>query len=111
MWLEENQNLIPETTLLCNTAKGLYVKNDCLLSEAVKKALGRDQPYAVLSGPSFAKEVLQNQPTAVVVASQYLYNSVFVSRILSSAHFHCYPSQDVLGVELCGALKNPLAIG
>ena len=77
----------------------------------MRKALDRVQPYCVLSGPSFAKEVIQNQPTAVVVASQYLYHAVYVSRILSSSAFRCYPSQDVLGVELCGALKNPLAIG
>ena len=48
---------------------------------------------------------------AVVVASKYLYHAVFVQRLLTTAFFRCYTSQDVIGVELGGALKNPLAIG
>lgn len=50
-------------------------------------------------------------PTAVVVASRFLYDAVRIQRTLSSLSFHCYTSQDVIGVELGGALKNPLAIG
>ena len=107
----ENRQYISQTTVICNTAKGLYAKDESLLSDAVRKLLAREQPYAVLSGPSFAKEILEQYPTAVVVASRYLYHSVLISRVLSSPNFLCYPSQDVLGVELCGALKNPLAIG
>lgn len=47
----------------------------------------------------------------VVVASKYLYHAVHVQRLLSTPYFRCYTSQDVIGVELGGALKNPLAIG
>ena len=74
-------------------------------------ALDRDQPYAILSGPSFAKEMMIGHPTAVVVASRLLYDAVRIQRTLSSLSFRCYTSQDVIGVELGGALKNPLAIG
>lgn len=110
-WLAENKKHISPSLLLCNTAKGLYLKDSCLLSEAITRALGREQPYAVLSGPSFAKEIMLNYPTAVVVASRFLFNAVKVQRMLSTVHFRCYTSQDVIGVELGGALKNPLAIG
>ena len=47
----------------------------------------------------------------VVVASKFLYHAVKIQRMLSTVHFRCYTSQDVIGVELGGALKNPLAIG
>lgn len=50
-------------------------------------------------------------PTAVVVASKYLYHAVTVQRALTTLHFRCYTTQDVIGVQLGGALKNPLAIG
>ena len=48
---------------------------------------------------------------SVVVASVYLYHAVTVQRLLSSSTFKVYTSQDMLGVQLGGALKNPLAIG
>eukprot|EP01038_Epipyxis_sp_PR26KG_P006941 gene6941-9495_t len=110
-WLRTNKQYIDPNLLLCNTAKGLYLKNGSLLSIAINQALDREQPYCVLSGPSFAKEIMMDQPTAVVVASRYLYHAVKVQRMLSSILFRCYTSQDVVGVELGGALKNPLAIG
>lgn len=70
-WLVQHKELIPESLLLCNTAKGLYLKEHCLLSQIIPKCLGRDQPYAILSGPSFAKEMVLNHPTAGNVQSQH----------------------------------------
>lgn len=65
--MEENLELIDPNLLFCDTAKGLYLKDNCLLSEAVYKALGRNQPYAILSGPSFAKEMMDGHPTAGIL--------------------------------------------
>lgn len=110
-FLADNKEHIDERALLCNSAKGLYLKENCLLSEMIPKALGRNQPFSVLSGPSFAKEIMLDRPTAVVVASTYLYHAVTVQRAFLSATFKVYTSQDLLGVQLGGALKNPLAIG
>lgn len=108
----EHAHLIEKTTVICNTAKGLYVPTRQLLSDAILEAMHRpDQPYAVLSGPSFAVEIMQNMPTAVVVASRLLYHAVTIQRALSSLTFRIYSSQDLVGVQLGGALKNPLAVG
>jgi glycerol-3-phosphate dehydrogenase (NAD+) len=108
----QHVSLIEEKTVLCNTAKGLYVPTEQLLSDAVLEAMDRpDQPYAVLSGPSFAVEIMQGMPTAVVVASKLLYHAVKVQRAMSSLTFRIYSSQDLVGVQLGGALKNPLAVG
>lgn len=137
--MEEHKDSISPDLLLCNTAKGLYLEQNCLLSEAINRSLNRDQPYAILSGPSFAKEIMMNFPTAglyyctdnyfrllivyyqyvfansyikiVVVASKYLYHAVKIQRIMTSLYFRVYATQDVIGVQLGGALKNPLAIG
>jgi len=110
-WLGDNKHLIHPETLICNTAKGLHLKSRKLLSVVIRKVFDRDQPYAILSGPSFAKEIVTGQPTAVVVASKFLYDAVTIQRAMSNKNFRCYTSQDVIGVELGGALKNPLAIG
>mmetsp|Transcript_22289 Transcript_22289/g.31929 ORF Transcript_22289/g.31929 Transcript_22289/m.31929 type:complete len:234 (+) Transcript_22289:138-839(+) len=111
-WLAEYKDLISPSTLLVNSAKGLYLAEECLLSEAVERALGsRNQPYCVLSGPSFAIEIAKGMPTAVVVASTFLRYAVAAQVILSSLIFRVYTSEDIIGVQLGGALKNPLAIG
>lgn len=68
-FLADNKAHIDEKTLLCNSAKGLYLKENCLLSEMIPKALGRDQPYSVLSGPSFARELMLDRPTAGTIIS------------------------------------------
>jgi glycerol-3-phosphate dehydrogenase len=63
-WLAEHKHQIRSDLLLCNTAKGLYLEENCLLSEAIERVLQREQPYAILSGPSFAEEMMRNNPTA-----------------------------------------------
>jgi glycerol-3-phosphate dehydrogenase (NAD+) len=109
--VRENKHLIPPHVVFCSTAKGLYLETESLLSTATLQAFGRDQPYAILSGPSFAKEIVTEQPTSVVVASKKLADAVMIQRVMSSTTFRIYASQDTVGVELGGALKNPLAIG
>jgi len=105
------KDVLPKETILCSTSKGLYLAKKQLLSDAILEALDREQPLAFLSGPSFAKEIMEKSPTAVVVASKKLYHAVKIQRAMSSVTFRIYTSQDTIGVELGGALKNPLAIG
>jgi glycerol-3-phosphate dehydrogenase (NAD(P)+) len=64
----------------------------------------------VLSGPSFAREVADKLPTAVVIASRDTEAAQTVQHIISNIHFRAYTSEDVVGVELAGALKNVIAI-
>ena len=110
-FLAQYASVIPEDAILCSTSKGLFLETKQLLSVPILKALGRDQPLAFLSGPSFAIELMQKMPTCVVVASKYLYHAVTIQRLLSSIYFRIYSSQDIVGVQLGGSLKNPLAIG
>jgi glycerol-3-phosphate dehydrogenase (NAD(P)+) len=65
---------------------------------------------AILSGPSFAKEVAASHPTAVVVASEDSAVAKDVQHLISGAYLRAYTSEDVLGVEITGALKNVVAI-
>lgn len=110
-FLKCHRDVIPPHAILVSTSKGLYLETKELLSDAMLRALGRDQPLAFLSGPSFAIELMKNTPSMVVVASTKLFNAVKVQRALSSTSFRIYSSQDIVGVQLGGALKNPLAIG
>ena len=66
--------------------------------------------FAALSGPSFALEVAQGQPTALVAAAQDEASAQDVQRVFSTPTFRVYRNQDVVGVELSGALKNVIAI-
>lgn len=113
VWVSQHRDMIPKSVLLCSTAKGLYLPTQQLIGHAILDALDRaEQPLAFLSGPSFAEEICQGFPTAVVVASDQLYLAIKMQRILSNKQsFRVYTSQDPIGVQLGGALKNPLAVG
>ncbi|UCE22076.1 MAG: NAD(P)-dependent glycerol-3-phosphate dehydrogenase [Candidatus Aminicenantes bacterium] len=65
---------------------------------------------AVLSGPSFAKEVAESHPTAVVLASREIKQAKKIQHSISSPVFRTYTSDDIIGVELAGAVKNVIAI-
>ena len=110
-WLAANRDVIPTDVCICSTAKGLYVETKQLLGDAMLAALERPQPLAFISGPSFAAEIMKGDPTAVVVASDKLYHASAVQKFLSCECMRLYVTQDIIGVQLGGALKNPLAIG
>jgi glycerol-3-phosphate dehydrogenase (NAD(P)+) len=98
----------PGATLVSAT-KGLETRTLLRMSAVAAEELpGR--PLAVLSGPSFAAEVLDGQPTAVVVAADRLDVAERVQHALSTRSFRVYSSDDVVGVEMAGALKNVIAI-
>ena len=90
--------------------KGLETETGKFLHEIVREEIGPEVPSAVISGPSFAREVASGLPTAVTVASRH---AGFVDEAIAWFHsdtFRVYTSDDMAGVELGGALKNVLAI-
>jgi glycerol-3-phosphate dehydrogenase (NAD(P)+) len=99
----------PGTTIV-STTKGLEADTLSRPSEVVAEELGFGCPVAVLSGPSFAIEVARELPTAVVVASSDKATTTQVQMEFRGSYFRLYGSDDVVGVEIGGALKNVIAI-
>jgi glycerol-3-phosphate dehydrogenase (NAD(P)+) len=98
--------------ILINASKGIENKTLLTMSEVVREVLllNDDQRLAVLSGPSFAREVSKEIPTAVTIASKNLDLGQQLQQIFSTPYFRVYTNPDVTGVELGGALKNVIAI-
>jgi glycerol-3-phosphate dehydrogenase (NAD(P)+) len=90
--------------------KGIEENSLKRMSEIMEESFSLLPGIAVLSGPSFAKEVIEEHPTAVVLASKDLELARKVQHFISSLYFRTYASKDIIGVELCGALKNVIAI-
>jgi glycerol-3-phosphate dehydrogenase (NAD(P)+) len=101
--------LIPENASVVSVAKGLDRETHQRMSSIAEELL-HHKPIAALSGPSHAEEVARGVPTAVTVACENKVCSECFQQLLSNSHFRVYTSQDVVGVELGGALKNVLAI-
>lgn len=92
--------------------KGLERDTGRLLQQVVEEKLGTQYPLAVLSGPTFAKELAEGLPTAIALASQdHAFAEALQARIHCSKHFRVYLNQDMTGVQLGGAIKNVIAIG
>jgi len=94
---------------LAVATKGIERESLSLMTEVVASAAPSHAVVAV-SGPSFAAEVAQGQPTAVVAACEDLAAARLVQRAMSANVFRVYTSDDVIGVELGGALKNVMAV-
>jgi len=91
--------------------KGIENNTLMRMSEITQAVLGDElQAFAVLSGPTFALEVARGDPTAAVVASTDVTFAQAMQNALSSPSFRLYHSEDVVGVELSGSLKNVIAI-
>jgi glycerol-3-phosphate dehydrogenase (NAD(P)+) len=101
-------NLLNGKTIV-NLSKGLEMGTLKRVSEIFSE-LCPQSPYVILSGPSFAIEVAQQLPTAVTAASVSIDEVERIQRIFSNEYFRIYTSQDVVGVEIAGALKNVIAI-
>jgi len=94
---------------LLNVAKGMEVDSLNRMSQIIAEEMP-GVPIAVLSGPSHAEEVARRLPTAVVTASSDLKLARYIQNVFMNNRFRVYTSEDVIGVELCGALKNVIAI-
>jgi glycerol-3-phosphate dehydrogenase (NAD(P)+) len=98
--------------VLVGAAKGVENSTLMRMEEVVTDVLREsfEPRYVALSGPSFAREVAEGDPTAIVAASRDRESSELVQRSLSSSVFRIYTNTDVVGVELGGAVKNVVAI-
>ena len=103
------KSIVTNAIPLIISAKGIEQGTGLFMNEVVAEALPAAQPM-VLSGPSFAADVMKGLPTAVVLAAGEISQAHQWAEALSLPQFRIYASDDVKGVEIGGALKNVLAI-
>lgn len=109
--LKSLEPLIKEDSIIICTNKGSELDTGKTVSEVVTEELGHKKPvFAMLSGPSFAAEVVRGMPTAVVLGCCDAKCGKELREMFSNENFRAYSSTDVLGVELGGAFKNVIAI-
>ncbi|GFO58797.1 glycerol-3-phosphate dehydrogenase [NAD(P)+] [Geomonas silvestris] len=98
--------------ILVSASKGIELDTLCTVSEIYREILPPElfARFAALSGPSFAREVAQEMPTAVTVAAASEEVAHRVQQAFNSRFFRVYRNEDVVGVELGGAIKNVIAI-
>lgn len=110
--ISEVADAIPVGVPIVSATKGIENDTLMLVSDILEDILPqRCHPYlCYLSGPSFAREVAAQKPTAVTVASYNHKLAINVQKVFSTDFFRCYTSFDVVGVEVGGALKNVIAI-
>ena len=96
-----------------SAVKGLELSTVRRMSQVVEEELppGWVEGLCVLSGPNLASEVVRGMPTPTVIASRNPVAAITVQQIVNSSVFRAYTNDDVVGVELCGALKNIIALG
>lgn len=99
---------IPDEAVIISASKGIERGTLLTVSSIFKEITGHK--IAVLSGPSFAKEAIMKKPTAVTLATEDKDTGLLLQEILNTNHFRVYTNNDLIGVELGGALKNVMAI-
>ena len=105
------QPLLDDRSRICWATKGFELHTGKLPHQVAAEVLGVDRPVAVLSGPTFAKEVGAGLPTALTIAASDANFADDLAVALSAENFRAYTSDDMVGVEVGGAVKNVLAIG
>lgn len=94
-FLTSVKELISPKVPILSVSKGVEKTTHCLMSEVLAEVFGPEQKTAYLSGPSFAKEIMNEQATAVVIASEDEYLARQLAVMLSSKNFRCHTSRDV----------------
>jgi len=105
------QPLLDSSARICWATKGFELSTGKLPHQVAGEILGSDRAMAVLSGPTFAKEVGVGLPTAMTIAASDAEFADDLAAALSGDSFRAYTSGDMIGVEVGGAVKNVLAIG
>ena len=109
-FLDRLQPHLPEVCRIIWATKGIEHQTGSLLHEVIEEELGSNTPYAIVSGPTFAGEVARGMPTAMAVAAEDNVMQQDVAALFHGKNMRMYTSDDVIGVELGGAVKNVLAI-
>lgn len=108
--LQKLKPLVSENVKIAWATKGFNKENGGLLHEIVAEVFSSKTPAALVSGPSFAKEVAADLPTAIAIASTHSDFAAQLATILHSDRFRAYTNSDLIGVEVGGAVKNVMAI-
>jgi len=102
--------LLDQEAIIVGVSKGIEIETGKRISEIAKEVVQGSHPYVCLSGPSFAKEVVERHPTAIVAASKDSAAARMVQNDLSFENLRIYTNADVIGTELGGSVKNVMAI-
>ena len=100
---------IKENQIVVTCSKGIEESTCLVLSDVIKQEIPQSR-IVVLSGPSHAEEIARDVPTAVVAASEDIDAAEFIQDVFMTPMFRVYTNQDIVGVELGGALKNVIAL-
>lgn len=103
---------LEENALVVSAVKGIEIESGLTMTQIMAKEDKNDRNilFGVLSGPSFAAETAEQQPTAVTVAFADAQAAAAVQQLFSTEYFRVYTSSDVIGLEVSGAMKNVIAI-
>lgn len=109
---ERAQEHLAVAALVVCATKGLERPSGMRMSQVLQQTLGERQPRLVaLSGPNLSAEIIAGEPAVSVAASEDLLAAQEAQELLSNRLFRVYTNSDIIGVELCGAIKNIVAIG
>lgn len=107
---ERMKGVVSAETPIIICSKGVEQETMLLPIEIYADVLGNEDRLAVLSGPNHAEEVVYRTPSGTVIASPSEQTALFFRGLFASTSFRCYVSSDYIGVELCAAFKNVIAI-
>lgn len=111
MALVEFKGLIPDHAIVVSLMKGIERGTNKRMDEVVRESL--DLPadrFAAISGPNLSKEIADRHPAATVVACTNLDNATKVAEACTTSYFKPFVTTDVIGLEMCGSLKNVTAL-
>jgi len=108
--LESIVSVLPKQMPLVSLAKGLEQESGQRPSQVIAECIGGDHPILVLCGPSHAEEIARGMPATLVLAGSDEKAQVRLQEAISASSFRVYSNSDMLGVELCGALKNVMSL-
>jgi len=104
------KNFIKKQTLLATVIKGIEDNTFYRMSQIIDEIIPEKRGIVALSGPTHAEEVSRNIPTTIVSANSSLKLAEEIQKIFMRKFFRVYTNEDIIGVELCGATKNVIAI-
>ncbi len=107
---EKSKAHLSPKTVIVNLAKGIENETFMTMTDIIEDVLGKDIKIVALSGPTHAEEVSKDLPTTIVSASRDIDAAERVQNAFSNSFFRVYTNTDILGVELCGAVKNVMAL-